>query len=985
MRKIVSMILLWCMIASLCVIPVHADSYCCTLSVDSVVCQNGKVTVNYTTYSAEADREVEIGVMWERNGNGTRILREDITVPAGEYSDFIEFDDVNFISGQSYRIDMRFKNRCASNECQWRCYENFFLESGGMPVYELSNTYSEEVTVGKTPIAVKISAAKSGIYKLFIDCEDWMAVDTSTSNTLVYLKQGDTYYFQLTSNYSETSSTQSFPAKFKADLADITTQTVLNANPEDNDTVFSITDLGWEGVAKLEIPKSGIYEIFTSCEDDGNIVLLNADGEEVVWQEYGMSGSYILDAGTYYYIAEPWSMESEYDEATDSYYWKYASYTTTMKYNKIPNLTFGDEINSESYNDQYLSFTLNNPAVIQSETVSGWISFQAEGEGKTYYISEQPTVLPAGEYILTYNGEGSAKVTQTAVPVVEIGNEISYYEHNSDKYVALKAPETAEYEIAILNTTLSPKINDEYVEIGYHYKKMQAGEILIVTLYDTEAMLSAKKYQMTYTPVSLGTNDVNFAHGKKARFSFTADADDIYLISLTKPGYADPRFENIKIFTEDEVLYEEEGVYVAPLEVSLKKNDTVYIDGFDSDCEVIRISKLTISGDTDVECVQAEGVQKNLIYLPAEAGYYDFKAIRTSGDESNPIYVSANGKDIGTVRYETAEVSTSALYVSRDNPLRITLSIGGSNTVNIKLTFQKVESKSVADMSNFEIADDAYYSLKFSEAGIYCITGSAYCEANDWQSAGTFAYGFSPIIKNGETKTSGYDMSYISYDDEVWPTYFYANAGDEILLQETLTSSWRNYQYPITASVSKVDVTEASLDTYTETDEKTKIYSITIPKKGNYRFEDLSDSGIVQGHGYTIFYNGEIWKNIDGELVLELEAGTYYVFAGTYDWDEEDTYVPKAGFKMAKIKTELSAVKADKSVSYSITGSVAENASLYLALYDGKILKEVRAVKNPDSQGSITFEDSIKAYQCKLFLWNETLEPLCQSVVTEAQ
>lgn len=145
-----------------------------------------------------------------------------------------------------------------------------------MPVYELSDTYGEEITVGADPIALKFTAQQDGIYTLFMNQayenkatfgDINVEVMGGLAYNMVYLKTSEYVIFEVESyrDYN-TGMTESFAAKFKVDFVSMITQNALTTNPNDGDAVFSITDLEVESAGKIEIPKSGKYEIFTESK-----------------------------------------------------------------------------------------------------------------------------------------------------------------------------------------------------------------------------------------------------------------------------------------------------------------------------------------------------------------------------------------------------------------------------------------------------------------------------------------------------------------------------------------------------------------------------------------------------------------------------------------------------------------------------------------------------------------------------------------------
>lgn len=122
-------------------------------------------------------------------------------------------------------------------------------------------------------------------------------------------------------------------------------------------------------------------------------------------------------------------------------------------------------------------------------------------------------------------------------------------------------------------------------------------------------------------------------------------------------------------------------------------------------------------------------------------------------------------------------------------------------------------------------------------------------------------------------------------------------------------------------------------------------------------------------------YSGE-----NANETFNLKAGTYYIGAVTYDMYSDDKHIPAAKFKISEVKPEMSCTKTETGVTYSISGSIPEVAQLYAAIYDGGILKEIKQIENPASEGSISFKTISATDSCKLFLWDTDFAPLCGNV-----
>ena len=537
---------------------------------------------------------------------------------------------------------------------------------------------------------------------------------------------------------------------------------------------------------------------------------------------------------------------------------------------------------------------------------------------------------------------------------------------------------------------------------------MQAGETKIFEYYHDYGTITARKNTIEYTPINIGEKtDFDVAIGQKKGFSFTADADDIYILSLDQQGdgvYVD----SIKVYTDNKVLYEGENENFKDLIIELDEGESVYAyisNGNYGRTYAVNVTKPKISGNTTVDCsnpTYSNKIQK-FIYAPSEAGYYNITVNNLSGDTHSYIKVSINDEVVGEISSQHSSSVSKIMYASSEETVLIEFAMGTGQTAEAALTFDKIESKSIENISDFKITDNSYYSFTLPETGMYKITGSAFYNASSWREEGVYTYFFDPIIKNCKETSFSYDAQ----EGEV-PVYFCGSTGDEVLFKEEVTSSYYPFEYPITASIEKVDTEEIQLDSLISTTAGCKLYSINITKDGMYKFEDFSEElfdpnvgpyGTYYGRGFTVFCVNSEWHYMTNgsttvgtsDGTFDLKAGTYYIAAGTYDNYPEDEHIPMAKFKITTIKAEspddealqISGTKTANGVNYTISGSIPADSTLYAALYDAGKMKDLKPVKNPLSLGSITFDNAPGSYDCKLFLWDKTFKPLCNDIVCD--
>ena len=85
-----------------------------------------------------------------------------------------------------------------------------------------------------------------------------------------------------------------------------------------------------------------------------------------------------------------------------------------------------------------------------------------------------------------------------------------------------------------------------------------------------------KSYE--YKAVTGERDEVYVDGGKKSGIVFTADADDLYNISLDDYYNDDAYFNNIKVFTDSKTIYEGKNENFADVEINLKKDEKVYFN-----------------------------------------------------------------------------------------------------------------------------------------------------------------------------------------------------------------------------------------------------------------------------------------------------------------------------------------------------------------------------------------------------------------------
>ncbi|MBR5157022.1 MAG: hypothetical protein IKW59_04555 [Clostridia bacterium] len=996
MKKVISLTLMLCMMASLLIIPVHAAE-CCHPGIESIVQNAENIVVNWNLQASTDNKSLDIRIWHSSTTHWSYSAKKTIDLSETETLDSAEFDNSLFLKGETYYVAIACKS-CNDYNC-WNFYNQmeFVSENGSMQIYDIGDELSDEIVITQTADkAIHIKANETGLYcleKTHIDTDplsygsdvvlNSIGGNNFSNYKLMYLEEGQEELFTIRLRDTYNSS-DSISTKFRFAPVSMEPEAPKTENPSGGDIVYDFNGLTeTEYYYRIDIAKYGVYKVQLNGSTNYSLArLYDKNGNNINTIDRYTPMEILLNPGTYYLQVQD-------------------SSAATITYQALEAMEFGSEITiSGSYIHKTL--TLDTYALIYDSFESRDMVFYNIESGIEYWASYDELLLPKGEYIVrmsTWEESVSGSITKQDIPTVTIGDALSYATSTDEwqtKYALIKAPEAGEYVFFCPN---SVSVDDGSFE-GLAYIEFKKDETKLFSWRRSD--FTAAKHTPKSDTLSIGENlSATLSDGNKQIYSFTAPKKDSYKIIFNSDDWI-----SVKIYTEDAVLCER-GTEDYDFEyVDLDENETVYIrfrqTGLtetlkDANIQITVEEKYTyLTETTDIDCsYPSDSATKLYRFTPTEAGYYNFSlTLKELNCDYYEIFAYLNGESLGKLygwagNDGNADVSSS-FYVDKDNPVEIKIEVNRNQNCKATLNFETAATKPITDMNSFKIEDNSYYSVILPETGVYKITGKAFYKATTWREEGEYSYFFTPIIKNNKDTSFSCENS----EGEAF-VYFCGNAGDEILFKEGSTSYYE-IEYPISASIVKVDTAEIRLDSLVTTTEKCKLYSINITEDGEYKFEDFSEdlldaAGNYYGTGFTYFYDDSSWisvtdlvryENVEN-VTFELKAGTYYIAASTSDKYADDEYIPEAKFKISKNKPIISGSKTSNGVDYTITGTVPNDSTLYAALYDGEKMKELKPVKNPLASGSITFDNAPGAYNCKLFLWDENLNPLCNEIECE--
>lgn len=961
MKKIMSITLIICMVASLFITPVSAMQ-CCSPYIAGIEQGDEKLAVNLEWQETSAAEKLIVHIWHNSNDWYSYVAEKEYTLSGAETAATVEFDNSLFIKDETYHVAVI----CGDcTECDvFNSYKEINFEKEGMPVYDISGIPSEEIMFDKSDYkAIRVTAENEGIYKIGVDTRqqsgDWGLkfyknnhYNNTVDESMIYFREGQTQVFKakVMDDYQEDTLT----ANLTFEPATVYFEEPETDTPDDGDVVYSLNNpVEYGEYIGITIPKKGVYTIESNApqaQNNAQSFLYDSTASWLVeWKWNTDATEMLLEEGNYYIAT--FNVPEENQE-------------TIITYKKPEAFeSFGTEISLESNQVIYKSIKLDSSAFITKADVSGDgldvslldENFEEQKDIRDY--KNWTNLIAPGEYILeirAYNA-GSAVITKTQIPTTVIGEQISSAPvDNEGNYTYVKAPETAEYEFYFGND--NAMIDDDWISSGTYYYEMKKDEIKLV--YWEGDGFTVKKLVPEYSELSFGDNSISLNPQKKQYYSYTAQEKGSYKFNIDMDGTF-----YLKLYKDEQEIFN--GDYFGDtqqkkqLKADLDMNESIYFclsSAYENNLSINIADRYTKIKETGVVDCSGEDTyeEKEFLYAPEQAGYYTF-SFNKAANESDyySINVEINGQKIGGIsNNEPDKTLTDKFYASADEPVEIVLTYYDNQSCTANMIFERITAIPVTDISNFKIEDESYYSVILPETGIYKITGTAIFNASDWRDEGEYGYCFYPVIKNYREAIFCYDAQ----EGEI-PSFFCGNKGDEILFKEESTEYY-SFEYPITASITEADAEEIQLDTIVSSNDDYKIYCVKITEDGKYKFEDFSEEliydNIYYGRGYASFCDGGEWNYV-GEgstvvneeyIIFELKAGVYYIAAGTYDSIPEDEHDPKAEFKISKIEEE----KPDEELTYSDKSFIYDGNEKSLEL-NGSIPKGVK-VTYSDNKGT---------------------------------
>ena len=553
-KKLLSLMLIMCMLFSFFVVDVHADT-CCYIGITDIRQSQAddKLYIDFYDISYLPGRSISVSLEHVYTVNGeerTETVYSDygIIVPEDVSSSTIDVDGSNFIKGEQYRVAMYYSDYC--DYCYDNCWiqREFIAEDVGAYAYNVSDSYTETITVDTKGASLKVKPKQTGIYEMVVDSEDAWCLDirndsaTFLNEGMYFVKENEEFYFKvkIPDYYHDTIT--SCDAKFK--FAPVTVENInsLTTSPSSGDTVYNFNKK--EGVFKLSIPKKGVYEVKIPETEYVNASIYNMDGEYISNIDGSAPRKCYFKADDYYYIPGYWGYKPE-------------SFLTTIKYTEPETLQFDTEISCDSYNDCFMYFELDKPSVVWMEQTNGYMWANVYGDTENYDIANGVCMIPAGNYYVVYGNEESKAIFKKAeVPHITAGEEISgFTDFNNLTHIIVDVPKTAEYELYFSD---GQYINDEWIN-GYTYMTLNEGD---QKYYAYTGEFTFKEYVAEYTAVNIDEETaVNAGRYKRNTFKFTAPEKSKYILTLNNEYGNTAYIGQLKVYTENKVFYNKVDVY----------------------------------------------------------------------------------------------------------------------------------------------------------------------------------------------------------------------------------------------------------------------------------------------------------------------------------------------------------------------------------------------------------------------------------------
>ena len=718
LKHLLSWLIVFMLIFSIMPTAVFA-SPCCFAEVESITEADGIITITYYIDSDTENRGVRLSVYHE--GTGTTPISEDMQHSSGTYA--YSFSSSELLAGETYQAYVLFTTSCPWDACYDGVRKSFTVSDDGMPHFYLDELPNGTLDlVGKSRAAVTVTTAAAGFYSISA-ADEYNNIkigsyprDYNVDKYEYYTAKQNITFLISTYDGSDLSTTISFGPAAANILPTITT------NPLDGDKLINVSD--YIGLCSFTVSKDGLYSFEYSQPEElyGSFKLYNSDGDYIFNSQNSIYGQAIeepLFPGTYY--LDTADMRGEYD--------------LSVTYTVPDELEYGTSYYIGQDASKYFYLNVEQPAYITLEGSGMHAVLQSDED--TYYLSiyETSYVLPSGNYYVEVSNESTvaevideeftlnAEFIETMSLDTPVTPSKQYPRYgNYYYYIAFCAPETDTYEFDFSKCDSYDFVNDDGSKLACETREMEKGDWLLILMSDA-AEISVSKYAPP-APVAL-TYDVEsyfeWVSGKTYAFSFTPEEDGLYKFT------SDRCFCNeIKIYTDDEVLYETDDSDFNYVTVELKKNIPVYItlrgthytwsgDGYTND---IRVTTPYIKDNGTVDI--AGNNKPTYVYCTADvSGYYELSMQKVYDYNYSSIVAALGEKSFYVSKYSYTK---TLVYIEAGEPLEIKCTYDNDESCQMEIILVSVAVQDIELETNKTVSADFYYNFTAPEDGLYKIS-----------------------------------------------------------------------------------------------------------------------------------------------------------------------------------------------------------------------------------------------------------------------
>ncbi len=694
---------------------------CCYAQVDDVTETDGVVTISYSfTTSNSQERQMRL-MIYEVLGGGLfdQVYTDTFTQTAGEYT--YTLDSINLLNGVTYQASVDFNSYCEWDACDSAPGVEFTVVDG-MPHFYLDELPNGTLDlVGKSRAAVTATTSNAGFYSISAEDEynniriGTYPRDNYVSNYEFYDAKQEITFLISTYDNSDLSTTITFGP------AVLNMLPIINTNPVNGDKLINISD--YIGLCSFTVPKDGLYSFEYSQAEEvyGSFSLYAEDGRYIFNSQNSFYGEQIeqpLFAGTYY--LDTANMRGEYD--------------LSVTYTVPDEIEYGTTYHIGKNASKYFYLNAEQPAYLTFEGEG--IHITLRNGDKTYYIKNETPVIPAGNYYVQVGNEGpetevideeftiNAEFIETMSLDTPVTPSKQYQRYgNYYYYIAFCAPEADTYEFDFSKCNDYDFVN-EYgsSDLSYVTREMEKGEWVLISM-ENAAEISVSKYAppapavLTYDVASY----FEWVSGKTYAFSFTPEEDGLYKF-VSENCFCN----EIKIYTDSEILYETDDPRFYSTTVELKKNVPVYItmrgtnyvwsgDGYTNDI------KVTTPYIKDYGTVDIMGQSEpTYVYCTADvSGYYELSMQRVYDYNYSSISAYINGNHYYVDKYNPTK---AFVYIEAGEPLEIKCIYDNIQSCQMEIVLVSVAVQNIEFETNKTVSGGFYYTFTAPHDGVYKIS-----------------------------------------------------------------------------------------------------------------------------------------------------------------------------------------------------------------------------------------------------------------------